>query len=66
MIAYPHGKNASPYDTPALTGSPEELAEELRAYAREGVSHVQIALEPMIPASIASFQPVLELLDQGA
>ena len=57
--------NATPYDTPPLTGTPEELAEELRAYAREGVSHVQVSLEPMIPASIASFQRVLELLDRG-
>jgi alkanesulfonate monooxygenase SsuD/methylene tetrahydromethanopterin reductase-like flavin-dependent oxidoreductase (luciferase family) len=66
MIEYPQGTNASPYDTPALTGSPAELADELRAYAQEGISHVQIALEPVLPASIESFQRVLELLDQGA
>jgi alkanesulfonate monooxygenase SsuD/methylene tetrahydromethanopterin reductase-like flavin-dependent oxidoreductase (luciferase family) len=57
--------NATPYDTPPLTGTPEELAEELRAFAREGISHVQVSLEPMVPASIESFQQVLELLDQS-
>jgi alkanesulfonate monooxygenase SsuD/methylene tetrahydromethanopterin reductase-like flavin-dependent oxidoreductase (luciferase family) len=50
---------------PPLSGTPEELAEELRAYAREGISHLQVALEPMLPSSIAAFQPVLELLDRG-
>ena len=29
-----------------LTGSPEELAAELRAYADMGVGHIQVALEP--------------------
>jgi alkanesulfonate monooxygenase SsuD/methylene tetrahydromethanopterin reductase-like flavin-dependent oxidoreductase (luciferase family) len=64
MVHYPeHGSNRTPYDIPPLTGTPEEIAEELRAYAREGISHVQVSLEPMLPATLAAFQPVLELLD---
>jgi hypothetical protein len=48
-----------------LTGSPEVLAEALRAFAREGISHIQIAFEPMTLSSIEAFAPTLELLDRG-
>jgi alkanesulfonate monooxygenase SsuD/methylene tetrahydromethanopterin reductase-like flavin-dependent oxidoreductase (luciferase family) len=49
---------------PSLTGSPEELAEEMRAYAREGISHVQIYPDPCTVAGIEAFVPVLEILDR--
>jgi probable F420-dependent oxidoreductase len=49
----------------AARGSTEELAELLRAYAREGISHVQIVLDPITRASIEEFAPVLDLLDRG-
>ncbi len=45
-----------------LTGSPEELAEGLRAFAREGISHLQVQLEPPTLASIEAFAPTLEVL----
>jgi alkanesulfonate monooxygenase SsuD/methylene tetrahydromethanopterin reductase-like flavin-dependent oxidoreductase (luciferase family) len=47
-----------------LVGPPERLAEELRAYAREGVGHVQLWLEPNTLESLEAFRPVLELLDR--
>jgi alkanesulfonate monooxygenase SsuD/methylene tetrahydromethanopterin reductase-like flavin-dependent oxidoreductase (luciferase family) len=47
-----------------LTGPPERLAEELRAYAREGIGHVQLWLEPNSLESLEAFAPVLELLDR--
>jgi alkanesulfonate monooxygenase SsuD/methylene tetrahydromethanopterin reductase-like flavin-dependent oxidoreductase (luciferase family) len=50
---------------PALEGTPEMLAEELRAYAREGIGHVQLVLDPITRASIEGFAPVLELLDRN-
>lgn len=50
---------------PSLTGSAEELAEEMRSYAREGISHVQIYPDPCTVAGIEAFAPVLEILDQG-
>jgi alkanesulfonate monooxygenase SsuD/methylene tetrahydromethanopterin reductase-like flavin-dependent oxidoreductase (luciferase family) len=50
---------------PSLTGTPEELAEEMRAYAREGISHVQIYPDPCTVAGIEAFAPVLEILDRG-
>jgi alkanesulfonate monooxygenase SsuD/methylene tetrahydromethanopterin reductase-like flavin-dependent oxidoreductase (luciferase family) len=48
-----------------LRGTPEELAATLRVYADEGISHVQLWIEPVTPAGIAAFAPVLELLDRG-
>jgi alkanesulfonate monooxygenase SsuD/methylene tetrahydromethanopterin reductase-like flavin-dependent oxidoreductase (luciferase family) len=47
------------------TGTSEQLAEGLRAFAREGVSHVQLWLEPNTMAGIDDFAPMLELLDRG-
>lgn len=49
----------------AITGTPEEMAETLRAFAREGVSHVQVWLSPTSRAGVDAFAPVLELLDKG-
>ena len=49
----------------ALAGSPEELAEGLRAYAQAGFGHVQVWLEPGTAAGIEAFAPVLERLDRG-
>jgi alkanesulfonate monooxygenase SsuD/methylene tetrahydromethanopterin reductase-like flavin-dependent oxidoreductase (luciferase family) len=50
---------------PPLEGSAETMADELRAYAREGVGHVQLVLDPITLASLEEFAPVLELLDRG-
>jgi alkanesulfonate monooxygenase SsuD/methylene tetrahydromethanopterin reductase-like flavin-dependent oxidoreductase (luciferase family) len=53
-----------PRSTP-LRGTPEQIAETLRAYAIEGVSHLQVVLSPNTSAAIEQFAPVLELLDRG-
>jgi probable F420-dependent oxidoreductase len=50
-------------DPPPASGTAEELAELLRGFAAEGISHVQIWLEPNTVAGIHDFAPVLELLD---
>ncbi len=50
---------------PPATGSPEELAELLRGYAREGITHVQVWLDPSTVAGVEAFAPVLDLLDHG-
>ena len=49
-------------DAPALTGTSDELAAALRAYADAGITHVQLVLEPCTPAGIEAFAPVLEQL----
>jgi probable F420-dependent oxidoreductase len=63
-----------PFDLPGAVGhpniaapvhrSPEEIAAELRAYAAEGIDHVQVYLDPQTPAGVEAFAPVLELLDR--
>jgi probable F420-dependent oxidoreductase len=56
--------NDTTVDTaPPLEGSVEAMAEELRAYAREGIAEVQLVLDPIDRPSIERFAGVLRLLD---
>ncbi len=48
-----------------LKGSPAELADALGAFAREGISHVQLVLDPITPKAIEELAPVLEVLDRS-
>jgi probable F420-dependent oxidoreductase len=50
---------------PPLTGPPEVMAAELRAYAAAGIGHVQLVVDPITEASVAALAPVLELLDHA-
>ncbi|MBA3415350.1 MAG: LLM class flavin-dependent oxidoreductase [Chloroflexia bacterium] len=50
---------------PFLTGSTAELAETFRGFAREGISHIQVVLDPNSVTGIERLAPVLELLDRG-
>ena len=52
-------------DIPPLSGSPEELADALRAFAAAGIGHVQLVLDPNTLGAIEEFAPVLALLDRG-
>jgi probable F420-dependent oxidoreductase len=45
-----------------LEGTPERMADELRAYAAEGIGHVQLVLDPISRGSIEQFAPVVRLL----
>ncbi len=45
--------------------SPEEIAEMLRGYTREGLSHIQLWLTPNTIAGLEWFAAVLDLLDHG-
>ena len=49
----------------SITGSPEELAAELRAYAAMGVGHLQVALEPPTPPAIQHLGKAVELMRAG-
>jgi len=50
-------------DRPLDGTDPAALANELRAYAELGVSHVQLVMDPITSESIAALKPVLDLLD---
>jgi probable F420-dependent oxidoreductase len=58
------GNTEAKQDVEPLQGAPDKMAEELRAYAREGIGHVQLVLDPITRASIEGFAPVLALLDR--
>ena len=52
-------------DSKWITGSAEHIAEELRAFATAGVTHLIVSFEPEGVASIEQFARVLEILNQG-
>ncbi len=65
MIDFPGAYGRPGQVVPSLTGTPEELAEEFRAYAREGVSHIQLYPDPCTIEGIEAIAPALALLDKG-
>jgi alkanesulfonate monooxygenase SsuD/methylene tetrahydromethanopterin reductase-like flavin-dependent oxidoreductase (luciferase family) len=48
-----------------LRGTPAEIAEALRQFAAEGITHIQIVCAPNTVAGIAGFATVLDALDRG-
>ena len=59
------GEGGRDTTTVPVSGPPDVIAEVLRAYARAGVGHVQLILDPITGPSIEALAPVLELLDRG-
>jgi probable F420-dependent oxidoreductase len=51
---------------PPIRGSDEEIAGALRAYAAEGISHVQLVVDPITVASIERLGPALDALSAPA
>jgi alkanesulfonate monooxygenase SsuD/methylene tetrahydromethanopterin reductase-like flavin-dependent oxidoreductase (luciferase family) len=49
---------------PPVTGSPAEIAATMRAFAAEGIAHVQLVVDPITLASLDALAPVLEDLDR--
>jgi alkanesulfonate monooxygenase SsuD/methylene tetrahydromethanopterin reductase-like flavin-dependent oxidoreductase (luciferase family) len=50
-------------DVKPISGDPATLAATLRAFAAEGVGHVQLVLDPITVETIAALAPALALLD---
>lgn len=48
---------------PTESGRPEHLATLLRSLAGQGISHVQLMMEPNTMAAVDALRPMLELLD---
>lgn len=70
LVRLPGGSGRDQGDTEAdatpLEGHPDVIAEGLRAYAREGISHVQLVVDPITTASIEALGAVLARLDREA
>ena len=49
-----------------MDGAPSILAARLRGFAAEGISHVQLVLDPITLGSIVALGPMLVDLDRGA
>jgi alkanesulfonate monooxygenase SsuD/methylene tetrahydromethanopterin reductase-like flavin-dependent oxidoreductase (luciferase family) len=70
LVRLPGGRGRVQGDTahdaiPPLEGSPAEIAAALRAFAAEGIAHVQLVVDPITLASLDALAPVLEDLDRG-
>lgn len=48
-----------------LIGSPEELAEAFHSFAQEGITHIQLLLNPNTEAGLEALAPTPEVLDRG-
>ena len=60
-----HGQPESVASEQPESVSPEGIAQMLRNYAQEGLSHVQLWLVPSTIASLEWFDQVFNLLDHG-
>jgi alkanesulfonate monooxygenase SsuD/methylene tetrahydromethanopterin reductase-like flavin-dependent oxidoreductase (luciferase family) len=58
------GRTRTWTDMPPVTGTPAEIARELRAYAEHGIDALNLWIEPNDLSGIEQFAPVLELLDR--
>ena len=70
LVRLPGGRGRLMGDTSmgglrAIEGSAPEIAATLRAFAGEGIGHVQLVVDPITLASIDALAPVLEELDRG-
>ena len=57
--------NSSQTAIEPLVGDPAAVAETLRAFASEGIGHVQLVLDPITIESIEALEPVLAELDSA-
>ncbi|NND75357.1 MAG: hypothetical protein HKN44_10160, partial [Ilumatobacter sp.] len=49
-------------DGAPLRGSPSELADQLREFADAGAAHIQICVDPIVPASLETLGEAVALL----
>ncbi len=67
LVQLPDGRGRTMGDYPGdqvqpLRGPADELAEQLRGFADAGADHVQLVLDPIVPASIETLAEVVALL----
>lgn len=65
MVDFPGAYGRPGQKVSSLAGTPEQLAEEFRSYAREGIDHIQLYPDPCTVAGIEALAPALEILDRG-
>ena len=68
LVAFPgatgrRSGDITEYDPDPIEGSPDHLAAVLRSFAAEGVSHVQLILDPVTLESVEALRPALAQLD---
>ncbi len=66
-VQLPGGSGRRMGDYPAdgatpITGSASEIADQLRAFSAAGAAHIQLVVDPIVPASLDQLAEVIELL----
>jgi probable F420-dependent oxidoreductase len=56
-------RGGPPREATPITGEPEEIAHQLRAFAVEGITHIQLVVDPITAAAIERLGEVLAVLD---
>ncbi|HEV2123126.1 MAG TPA: LLM class flavin-dependent oxidoreductase [Chloroflexota bacterium] len=67
VMVVPPGQAPMPVgpEVQPVVGTAAEVAETLRGFARMGIDHLQLVLNPCTDAAVEAMVPVLALLDQG-
>ena len=68
LVAFPgatgrRSADVSEEEPDPIQGSPGAVADSVRSFAAEGVSHVQLVLDPITVESIEALRPVLDEID---
>ncbi len=66
LVRFPGGAGRPGATDPAVEGTPEQMADALRAFGDAGIAHVQLVLDPITIDSIRALGRVLENLDRPA
>ena len=64
VLVAPTGED-DPFFSGAISGSPDEVASALSAYADEGISHLQVIVSPNSLTGVEAMAPILEALDRA-
>jgi alkanesulfonate monooxygenase SsuD/methylene tetrahydromethanopterin reductase-like flavin-dependent oxidoreductase (luciferase family) len=63
VMVDPFSTEASRRPNGPISGTPEQIAEQLAAFAGEGITHLQIASRVTRPRELEAFAPILAALD---
>ena len=61
-----HRMTANPPKADPITGGPDDIAEGLAAFARVGISHLQVVVDPITVEAVEELGPALQRLDASS
>jgi alkanesulfonate monooxygenase SsuD/methylene tetrahydromethanopterin reductase-like flavin-dependent oxidoreductase (luciferase family) len=64
VLTLPHAADPMLPGADPIRGTPEQIAAALAGFSAEGISHLQLLLNPNTPAGLRALEPVLRQLDR--